>query len=118
MTILDYSFDEDIGMRELIETANFLAVGPSTVLDTQGLRNVSWIAEVAVLSGGASPSVTITWQHSADNVNWFDIASETELTAAGNKQRVTAENRMRYVRVNWAIGDQTSGSGNIYIQAS
>lgn len=117
MTLMNHSFDKSLDLIELNEAGDFTGDDNTTALDTQGLKRVSWLVNVTALSGAAQ-SLTLTWQHSPDNVVWVDIAAETALTGAGTKQRVAAENRMRYVRVSWTTGTNAVGTGVVYIQAA
>jgi hypothetical protein len=94
------------------------ASGQSDVLDSEELDKITWIANFDGFTGGTSPDITYTWQHSADNSNWFAIASEAALTAAGIKTRLVVENTMRYLRIAWVTtGSPTTATTDFYIQA-
>jgi hypothetical protein len=90
--------------------------GQSDTFDAMGVSEAVWLAEMTALAGGGT--VTFTWQHSPDNSNWYDIASESALSAAGFKQRQDQENLFRFRRVAWATtGTITTATASFFIQS-
>jgi hypothetical protein len=106
--------------QELINLAvDVSATGQSAALDLSENDNVCWVAELATLTGGTSPDVTFSWDHSPNNSNWYTIASEAALTAAGVKSRTTAENLFRFVRISWVTtGSPTGATANLFMSGS
>ena len=81
--------------------------------------NLAWIFELTALTGGTSPDVTVTWEHSPDGQTWFTIAQESALTAAGFKARLARENTLSHVRISWATtGSPTTATASMYIQTA
>ncbi|MEK6799847.1 MAG: hypothetical protein AABZ12_12850 [Planctomycetota bacterium] len=94
------------------------ASGQSASFDTYPSKDVALVAELTALAGGTSPTVTFSWQHSADGTTWYAAATEAALSAAGVKQRTTRDNLMRYLRVGWATtGTPTTATATFTMQA-
>lgn len=93
------------------------ANGQSSEVNMSGYQSVVWVADLTALAGGTSPDVTFTWQHSPDGTTWYDIASETALTAVGFRSRMVRENVFNTIRVGWVTtGTPTTATATFHFQ--
>ena len=61
--------------------------------------------------GASSPTSQMVLQTSPDNVNWYDVAESTELTATGEKAEtkdVSGAPLLKYVRAKTVLGGGTN----------
>lgn len=83
-------------------------LGPAAALtgnntsDAVSLDNADtdFIAYIAATAVGVGTSLVVKIQHSADGINWFDVAGATftALTAAGSELKIPTSNLLGQVR--------------------
>jgi len=93
--LANYSAQYDLG--------TFTATGAGDAIDTtSGFMNWTW----TVVSDASSSNVTVKFQGSIDNTNWFDL---DEYRGTGNTMRHVVNKPVRYIRAYVSsMGDASS----------
>lgn len=91
--------------HNILTSAARTTSGTSDAVSTEGQSDLTVYVNTTAASG-TSPTLTIKIQDSLDRQTWYDVATLTTVTAAG-QLRQTVNNVGNYIRASYTIGGTT-----------